>query len=73
MSAEKDDMTKSGIEAAQGSDVPDNVETVGSTPYIDPAKEKAIVRKFDLWVMPQFVVILVLAYVYSNLASDSSL
>ncbi|KAH7312511.1 major facilitator superfamily domain-containing protein [Stachybotrys elegans] len=33
-----------------------------STIYIDPEKEKKILRKFDYLVLPQFVVILVLAY-----------
>lgn len=28
--------------------------------YIDPAKEKAIMRKFDLFAMPQFVIIVIL-------------
>lgn len=30
--------------------------------YIDPEKEKAIIRKFDYLVLPQFVIILILAY-----------
>lgn len=30
--------------------------------YIDAEKEKAIIRKFDYLVLPQFVIILVLAY-----------
>jgi hypothetical protein len=30
--------------------------------YIDPEKEKAIIRKFDFLVLPQFVIILILAY-----------
>lgn len=34
-------------------------------PFIDPEKEKKIVRKFDMFMMPQFVIILILAYVYS--------
>lgn len=29
---------------------------------IDPRKEKAVIRKFDLFVLPQFVIIMVLAY-----------
>lgn len=28
--------------------------------YIDPAKEKAIMRKFDLFAMPQFVILVIL-------------
>lgn len=30
--------------------------------YIDPEMEKKIIRKFDYLVLPQFVIILILAY-----------
>ncbi|KAJ6442311.1 C6 transcription factor [Purpureocillium lavendulum] len=34
----------------------------GTAIYIDPKKESAIIRKFDLLVLPQFVIIIILAY-----------
>lgn len=33
-----------------------------TTIYIDPAKERKIIRKFDMLVLPQFVIIMILAY-----------
>ena len=30
--------------------------------YIDPVKEKTILRKFDMLALPQFIIIMVLAY-----------
>jgi len=30
--------------------------------YIDPAKEKKILRKFDMLALPQFIIIMILAY-----------
>lgn len=46
--------------------VPDMPQDTGiesySIPYIDPDKERKIVRKFDWLVLPQFVIIIVLGY-----------
>lgn len=30
--------------------------------YIDPVLERKITRKFDMWVMPQFILIVILSY-----------
>ena len=30
--------------------------------YIDPAKESKVVRKFDMFFMPQLVIIMILSY-----------
>lgn len=42
--------------------------------YIDPGLEKKIVRKFDCYVLPQFVIIILLAYLdRSNLGTGARL
>lgn len=58
MASETDDMKTPGAVIPQGSDA---AEVGSNTPYIDPEKEKRIVRKFDYLVMPQFVIMMLLA------------
>jgi hypothetical protein len=61
LTPEKDETKKSGADVLPGSETADVVEVLANIPYIDPEKERAIVRKFDWLVLPQFVTILVLA------------
>ena len=45
--------------------VPDTIPSYNASEsdvYIDPQKEAKIIRKFDWLVLPQFVVIIILAY-----------
>ncbi|KAF2432934.1 high-affinity nicotinic acid transporter [Tothia fuscella] len=45
-------------------------ETIESTIYIDPEKEKAVLRKFDKWLLPQAFVFILLNYLdRSNLGN----
>lgn len=40
---------------------PDDANAASSV-YIDPREERAIITKFDCLVLPQFVIIIILAY-----------
>ena len=41
---------------------PHDIANASSSIYIDPKKERAIITKFDCLVLPQFVIIIILAY-----------
>lgn len=54
---------KATLEAPSHEEAPKPVDTnAASSIYIDPQKERAIVTKFDCLVLPQFVIIIILAY-----------
>ena len=54
---------KAALEAASHEEAPKPVDiNAPSNIYIDPQKERAIITKFDCLVMPQFVIIIILAY-----------
>lgn len=61
MAAEKDDLKNSVLDAPPGAGTEEQFDSSSIT-YIDPEKERKIVRKFDWLVLPQFVIIIVLGY-----------
>jgi hypothetical protein len=61
MNSDKEEPIKSLSEDPQVSEPRVSSENATSALYIDPEKEKAVVRKFDKFVLPQFVIIQILS------------
>ncbi|KAF4979330.1 hypothetical protein FDECE_18080 [Fusarium decemcellulare] len=58
-----DDQKKAPIEPSPHDDLIKSADVdVANTIYIDPEKERAIIKKFDYFVLPQSVIIVILAY-----------
>ena len=54
---------KAALEVSSHAETPKPHEiNASSSIYIDPKKERAIITKFDCLVLPQFVIIIILAY-----------
>lgn len=62
MSAEKDEVKQASSDVPPEAEPRVSAEDATTVVFIDPEKEKATVRKFDRYVLPQFVIIQVLSY-----------
>ncbi|KAF7547213.1 hypothetical protein G7Z17_g7905 [Cylindrodendrum hubeiense] len=62
MSASKDEVKQPSSDVPLETEPRTSSEDATTVVFIDPEKEKATVRKFDRYVLPQFVIIQVLSY-----------